>query len=74
MAEYDNERKGVLFINDHKASDKHPDFKGQCTVEGIEYWLDAWKNVSQNGKKFLALKLRPKEQRTETPPGDDDSW
>lgn len=61
---YDQELKGAMFVNDRKESEKHPDFRGTVTVEGIEYWCDGWKNVAkQSGKKFIALRLRKKDEQ-----------
>lgn len=56
---YDNTNRGVLFRNDCKESDKHPDYKGSITLEdGIEYYLDAWLNESQRtGRKYMSLKI-----------------
>jgi hypothetical protein len=64
MAEYDNEKRGVLFKNDKKTSDLHPDYKGNMTAEGKDYWLSAWIKRDKNGKAFMSLSLQPKE----TPP------
>ena len=41
MSEYDNTNRGVLFKNDRKESDSHPDYKGQINVDGTEFWLSA---------------------------------
>ncbi len=40
MEKKDN--SGVLFKNDKKESEKHPDYKGNITVGGQDYWLSAW--------------------------------
>lgn len=80
MAEqsYDNELRGVLFRNDKKEDEKHPDYRGQCQVEGIEYWVDGWINAAKkDGRKFMALRLRAKDQQPTrtagaTPVADDD--
>ena len=37
-----NNLRSVLFKNDRKESDSHPDYKGSAEVEGVEYWLAAW--------------------------------
>ena len=58
--EYDNEMRGVLFRNDRKESDKHPDYNGSCQIEGMEYWLSAWIKEGKNGK-FMSLSLKPKD-------------
>lgn len=59
--EYDNTNKGVLFKNDRKDSEKHPDYKGNINIDGAEYWLDAWINEARtSGKKFMSLRIKPK--------------
>jgi len=61
--EYNNELKGVLFRNDKKQSDKHPDYKGSMQVAGVEYWLSAWINERKDGKgKYMSLSLQSKEE------------
>jgi hypothetical protein len=54
---------GLLFRNHDKETDKHPDYKGNLTVGGIEYWLNAWIKDGKHGK-FMSLSVKPKEQRT----------
>ena len=66
----DNE--GTLFVND-KQSDKQPDKKGSAMIDGKEYWVSAWDNVSQNGKAYQKLKYTPKEEKPDiNEPIDDD--
>ena len=52
---YDNTDKGVLFKNDKKETDNHPDYNGSINIEGTEYWLSAWINQDKNGKKYMSL-------------------
>lgn len=64
---YDNELRGALFKNDQqRVGKKDPDYRGNVTVNGVEYWLDAWLNVAKSGQKFMALKLRPKDEPKRT--------
>jgi len=51
---------GVLFKNDRKESEKHPDYKGSLIVGGQDYWLSAWIKEGKGGK-FMGLALSPKE-------------
>ena len=59
MEKKDN--SGVLFKNDKKESDKHPDYKGNITVGGQDYWLSAWIKEGKSGK-FMGLAVSPKEE------------
>lgn len=61
--QYDNTNRGVLFDNEDKASDRHPDFKGSINVDGVEYFLDAWKKVAQSGREFLSVSIKRKEKQ-----------
>ena len=57
----DNKNSGVLFKNDKKATEQHPDYTGNITIEGKEYYLSAWVNESaRTGQKYFAIKATPK--------------
>lgn len=64
--EYDNNLRGVLFKNDRKEKDSHPDYKGQAEVEGEEYWLSAWIKEGNKGK-FMSLSFTAKDQPKNPP-------
>ena len=51
---------GVLFKNDKKESERHPDYKGSLVVGGQDYWLSAWIKEGKGGK-FMGLALSHKE-------------
>lgn len=83
-AKFSNENRGSLFTNDRKEQDNHPDFRGSLDVEGVDYWLSAWKKTSKDGKKFLSTSIKRKEERQSDQPtrkapvkqeaSDDLSW
>ena len=58
MEKKDN--SGVLFKNDKKESGNQPDYKGNITVNGVEYWLSAWIKEGKSGK-FMGLAVNPKD-------------
>ena len=49
MSGYDNELTGILGRNDRKEKDTHPDFKGNATIGGVDYWIDAWTQERKDG-------------------------
>lgn len=61
MAEPRN-NSGALFKNADKETDLHPDYKGSAQVGGVDYWLSAWINTDKDGKKYMAVKFKAKEQ------------
>lgn len=61
QGEYDNEMRGALFVNDRKKKDSHPDRKGTCTIEGVEYWVSGWLKKTRDGKTFLSLAFTRKD-------------
>lgn len=50
---------GVLFKNDRKVNENHPDYKGSIMVDGAEYWLAGWIKEGKTGK-FLSLSVTSK--------------
>lgn len=57
MTQYDNTNRGVLFDNDRKESDNHPDMTGKLNVNGVDHWFSAWWKEGKNGGEFLSLSL-----------------
>jgi len=64
--EYDNTNRGSIWKNDKKETDKHPDFTGSLNVDGVEYWVSAWKRKEGAAAKAPALSfsIKPKEERS----------
>lgn len=67
-ATFDNTNRGSIFKNDRKEQDSHPDMKGTINVEGVEYWISGWKKTSKDGKNFISLSVRQKEERKSEQP------
>lgn len=69
MAEYSNENRGSVWKNDRKESDKHPDFTGTINVEGVEYYLNAWKKKEGANERapLLSFTVKKKEAGKSAP-------
>lgn len=59
MAFEEKDMSGVLFENDRKDKDTHPDMTGSVTLGGKKYRLAAWRRQAQNDptKEFLSIKV-----------------
>lgn len=67
---------GVLFKNNRKEEDRHPDYTGDVTVEGKTWRLAAWIKEGKAGK-FMSLRVsedtrdKPDAPRAKQPTADD---
>ena len=57
---------GVLFKNDRKEKDSHPNAKGTALIDGVEYYISAWTKDGQKGK-FQSLSFERKEAKASKP-------
>ena len=65
MTTYDNTNRGVLFDNDRKEQDSHPDMNGSININGVDHWFSGWWKSGAKGE-FLSLSIgKPKEARNE---------
>ena len=67
MSQYDNNNTGALFKADKK-SDRHPDYTGNCEINGVHIWMSAWTKTSKNGQKFMSFSFNPKENQPHQQP------
>ena len=66
---YDDTDKGALFKNAEKKTDKHPDYRGNLNVGGVEYFISAWLKTSKAGTKYMSLSVTEKNaNNTRSPP------
>lgn len=67
MAYEQKPNTGSLFRNEDKKQDTHADYNGSALVDGVEYYVDAWINEVKSGpkagKKYFAMKFKPKQQQ-----------
>jgi len=53
------DNSGILFKNDRKEKDTHPDYQGSARIAGRDYWMSAWIKTGQSGK-FMTFAFKPK--------------
>jgi len=53
------DNSGILFKNDRKEKESHSDYRGNATINGIEYFMDAWLKQGQKGK-FMSFSFKKK--------------
>jgi hypothetical protein len=65
MTDFDNTNRGSIWKNEKKERDTHPDFTGSLNVDGVEYWVSAWKRKDGASPKAPALSfsIKPKDDQ-----------
>lgn len=63
MSQYDNNLTGFIGKNDRKEKDSHPDIKGTCEIDGVQYWISGWRKERKDGSgSFYSLRFEAKER------------
>lgn len=55
------DNSGVLFKNDRKEKDTHPDYTGTGLIGGTDYYISAWLKDGKKGK-FFSFAFKPKQE------------
>jgi len=63
------ENQVMIFKNDKKNGDSHPDYKGQINVKGETLDIALWEKEGRNGK-FFSGKISEPYKKSEPPQGD----
>lgn len=58
---------GALFKNDKREKDTHAHARGTATIDGVEYFIDAWTNQDRNGNRYQSLKFKRKDKQQGKP-------
>ena len=69
MTDFDNTNRGSIWKNDKKETEKHPDFTGSLNVNGVEFWVSAWKRKADANPKApaLSISVKPKDEQAPKP-------
>ena len=69
MTEYDNTNRGSIWKNEKKSTENHPDFTGSLNIEGVEYWVSAWrrKEGANPNAPALSFSVKRKEEIPQAP-------
>jgi len=72
MTDRDNE--GAIWGNTRKEKETHADFTGNATIDGVEYWINAYKRKPDASPKAPSLKFYfvKKQVPNDEPPPEDD--
>lgn len=62
---YDNSNRGALWGNENREKETSPDFKGTINVNGVDYWLSAWRRKpdANPSAPALSLSVKAKEEK-----------
>ena len=61
----------VLFKNQSKKTEKHPDLSGSIMINGVEHWFNAWTKEGKKGK-FISGQIGEPKKQGFTPRGNDE--
>ena len=61
---YDNTNRGQIWKNERREKDTHAHYRGDINIDGVNYWLDAWKVSSDHANApVLRFRVRKKGER-----------
>jgi hypothetical protein len=67
MAEFQQRNNsGILFKNNRKKQDNHPDYQGDATIGGKKYKMSAWLKQGARGK-FTSFSFTAKDSNESLP-------
>jgi uncharacterized protein (DUF736 family) len=69
MSNYEpKDNSGALFKNERKEKDSHPDYRGNCVVNGVQMDMAAWIKTSAKGTKYMSFSFSEPWQKPEPKP------
>lgn len=71
MSKYETKNlTGSLFKNERKEKDTHPDYQGECLIDGKPYYMSAWLKAAESGRRWMSFSFKPKEAPKKSPQGN----
>ena len=68
------DNSGALFKEAEKKSEKHPDYKGNCMVNGEVMYIAAWINTPKaGGEKYMSLSFTAQTEQAKYSKADADA-
>ena len=61
----DNNNRGAVWPNDKRENgSKQPHWTGKATIDGVEYWVSAWKKSAdaKEGAPSISFAFKPKDE------------
>jgi hypothetical protein len=55
MQKPEDQNRGAISKSKRRTKDTQPDYTGDATIDGIEYWVSGWLQDGKNGKFLIAL-------------------
>lgn len=68
--EFDNNDKGVAFLNEKKDKETQPDFRGKGNFNGTDFEFGMWERTSKTGKSYFSFSFSEPYKKAEGSP----SW
>lgn len=62
MAYEPRDNSGTLFKNDRKEEERHPDYQGDCLIDGKAYRMSAWIKRKEGKPPFMSFSFTPKRE------------
>ena len=58
----EKDMKGLVFLNKNATTERHPKWKGNAQVNGVQYHLSIWEGVTENGNKKMNITFQTEDE------------
>ena len=53
------DNSGAVFVNKRKERETHPDFTGDCKINGEKYRVSMWQKATRKGDVYYSMSFTP---------------